>query len=63
MIPANYNYYYGIPSAMSQIFDKDPKLRDYYFSLPDETQQAILREDVHSEKDFYDCVEKLKLKE
>lgn len=48
---------------MSQMFDRDPDLKDYFFALPDETQQAILKEDVHSEKDFYDCVERMKLKE
>jgi len=60
--PAFYNFY-SIPYGMSQMFDRDPDLKDYFFALPDETQQAILKEDVHSEKDFYDCVERMKLKE
>lgn len=59
---SNYNFY-GVPFGMGRLFDRNRDLSDYYYSLPDETQRAILREDIRSEKDFYDCVERLKMKE
>lgn len=46
-----------------QLFDEDPYLEDYFLSLPEETQQALLREDIQSEKDLRDCVEQNRLKE
>lgn len=62
MDPAYYDFY-TIPFGLSQVFDREPNLRDYYFSLPDEAQQAVLREDIHSDREFYDCVKRLKMKE
>lgn len=62
MNPFFYNAY-AMPFGMSRLFEDSPDLKDYYFSLPEEAQQAILNEDIHSEKDFHDCVEKLKRKE
>ena len=46
-----------------QLFDDDPYLEDYFHSLPEETQQALLREDIHSEKDLRNCVEQNRLNE
>ena len=55
--------FYGFPVALGFLFNSDHDLRDYFFSLPEETQQALIQEDIHSSDDLHDCIERYKLKE
>lgn len=57
------NNFYGFPVAFGSFFNSDTESRDYFFSLPEETQQALIKEDIQSSKDLHDCVERYKLKE
>ena len=57
------NNFYGYPLALGLLFNNDPDSSDYFFSLPEETQQALIQEDIHSSGDLHDCVERYKLKE
>lgn len=57
------NFYIGYPIAMSALFQKQPDLEQYFLSLPEETQKALIKEDIHSSGDLHDCVERFKLKE
>lgn len=57
------NNYFAYPIGLGLLFDKDSGSRDYFLSLPEETQQALISEDIHSSGDLHDCVQRLKLKE
>jgi hypothetical protein len=52
----------GYPFALGLIFDRDSETRDYFYSLPEETQLALINEDIHSSEELHDRVEKMKLK-
>ncbi len=51
------------PFAFQKFFRNDSDLENYFLSLSEDTQKEILREDIHSEKDLHDCIEKYKLKQ
>ncbi len=52
-----------MPVGIQQFFNGDSDLEGYFYSLPEETQKAIINEDIHSEKSLRDCIERYKLKE
>lgn len=58
-----FNQYYGLPLAFGVLFQNEPDYKDYFFSLPEETQKALISEDLHSPDDLRDCIERYKLKE
>ncbi len=55
--------FFGFPLVFGSLFVNDSDAGDYFLSLPEETQQALMNEEIHSAKDLHDCVERLKLKE
>lgn len=55
--------FYGYPLALGLLFDNDSASEEYFLSLPEETQKALISEDIHSADDLHDCVERLKMKE
>lgn len=57
------NFYLGYPIAMAALFKSEPDLEKYFLSLPEETQKALISEDIHSPGDLHDCIEQFKLKE
>ncbi len=57
------NTFYGYPLAFGWLFNSNAGLKDYFLSLPEETQQALINEDIHSAEDLYDCIDRFKLKE
>lgn len=50
----------GYPLALGTLFDNDIHSRDYFLSLPEETQLELIREDIQSADDLHACVERLK---
>lgn len=50
------------PVAFQELFNSDSNIEKYFLSLPEDTQKALLSEDIHSEGDLRDCIEKYKLK-
>ena len=58
-----YNGFYGYPIALGFLFDHDSESKDYFMSLPEEVQQALINEDIHSSYDLHDYVERLRMKE
>jgi len=50
------------PLAFQQLFNDDSDLERYFLSLPEDTQKALIREDIHSEDDLRDCIKKYMLK-
>jgi hypothetical protein len=57
------NIFLGYPIALGTLFDHDSDFRDYFLSLPEETQKALINESIHSANDLHDCVEKFQMKE
>lgn len=50
------------PIAFQQLFSNNSNIEKYFLSLPEDTQKALLSEDIHSEDDLRDCIERYKLK-
>ena len=48
--------------AFQQLFNNNSDLEKYFLSLPEDTQKALINEDLHSERDLRDCIERYKLK-
>ena len=57
------NPFYAFPIGFGAIFRSDPDLEEYFFKLPEETQQELIDEDIHSARDLRDCIERYKQKE
>lgn len=57
------NQFYAYPVALGALFEDDTSSRDYFYSLPEETQQALIRENIHTAQDLHECVQRFKLKE
>jgi len=51
------------PFAFRDVFGKDSDLENVFLSLPEDAQQAILREKIRSEADLQDCIERYRLKQ
>lgn len=51
------------PFAFRDLFGKDSGLENIFLSLPEDAQKAILKEEIHSEADLQDCIERYKLKQ
>ena len=52
----------GYPYALGILFDRDSETRDYFYSLPEETQLSLINREIHSSEELHDLVEKIKLK-
>lgn len=57
------DFFYSLPIGFGALFQTDPDLKNYFFSLPDETQRALIREDIHSCDDLRDCMDQYRQKE
>jgi hypothetical protein len=51
------------PFAFRDLFGKDSGLENVFLSLPEDAQKAILKEEIRSEADLQDCIERYKLKQ
>ena len=51
------------PFAFRDLFGKDSGLENVLLSLPEDAQKAILKEEIRSEADLQDCIERYKLKQ
>lgn len=51
------------PFAFRNLFGKDSGLENVFLSLPEDAQKAILKEEIRSESDLQDCIERYKLKQ
>ena len=51
------------PFAFRDLFGKDSGLENVVLSLPEDAQKAILKEEIRSEADLQDCIERYKLKQ
>jgi len=50
-------------SGLGSLFNENPDTKEYFLSLPEETQQALINQEIHSSEDLNDCIERLKMKE
>ena len=57
------NGFYGYPIGLGLLFNENPDTKEYFLSLPEETQQALINQEIHSSEDLNDCIERLKMKE
>ncbi|WP_101697597.1 hypothetical protein [Clostridium minihomine] len=53
----------AFPVGFLQFFESDRVLKDYFLGLPEEDQQALLREEMHSAQDLYECIARHKMKQ
>lgn len=51
------------PLAFQEFFANDSHLENDFLSMPEDAQRAILREEIRSEADLHDCIERYKLKQ
>ena len=59
----NYAGFMGLPFAWLQSSRPGVYNDDYLLSLPEETQQALIRESIHSKEYLADYLEDFRLKE
>ncbi|HEX2985663.1 MAG TPA: hypothetical protein VHO71_02495 [Caproiciproducens sp.] len=57
------NLYYGLPFGIGLLLRNDSELERYFFELDEETQQALIKEDIRSSDDLRNCIERYRLKE
>lgn len=53
----------GFALARYYFPEEDSSTGEYFMSLPEATQQALIRESTRSHEDLHDCVERYRLKE
>ena len=53
----DYCNFVGFPLAGEFFYDDDTA---YFNSLPEDLQRELLAHDIHSRKEFHDCVQRLK---
>lgn len=58
----NYFGFFGYPPGSAISFNEDSD-ESYFLSLPEETQQMLLKQNFSSEQEFHDQLEQLKEKE
>ena len=51
------------PFAFRDLFGKGSGLENVFLSLPEDAQKEILKEEIRSEADLQDCIERYKLKQ
>lgn len=57
-----YANYSGLPLALATIFHENTQERELFDSLPEETQQELLRESIRTPQDFHNCINRFKQK-
>lgn len=64
VIPVDNLFYTSqYPYMYSRFFNSTPDLQDYFLSLPEDTQQAILGRDIQTEDELRDSIMECKLRE
>lgn len=53
----DYSNFAGFPLAKEFSYDDDAA---YFDSLPEDLQRKLLAQDIHSGKEFHECVQRLK---
>lgn len=54
---------FAFPIAFGALLNSDPEMERYFFQLPEEVQQQLLKDDVHSDQDLRDRIEEYRLKQ
>ena len=62
VIPMDNIFFTGqFPYMYSRFFNNTPDLQDYFLSLPEDAQRAILSKDIQTEDELRDCITQYKL--